>query len=65
MNQYQIKNALDKVDGYFNPSPTKAGGNAAEFERAKNECLANLLEQVEHVKAVTPAQMASYKKISI
>lgn len=63
MNRYQLQNAIEKVDGYFLPSPSKPGGNPAEFERAKTECLYHLQTQINNIQALSFEQFATHKKL--
>jgi hypothetical protein len=52
-SRHEIAIAASKIDGYFMPSPSKPGGREQEFERARAECLKNLLVQLEHVRGLT------------
>ena len=61
MNRYQIENAAYKIDGYYSPCPSKPGGNAAEFERARQECIKHLRRQLADVESLTLEQFARYK----
>lgn len=63
MNRYQLQNAIEKVDGYFLPSPTKLGGYPTEFERAKTECLYHLRAQIDNIQALSFEQFATHKKL--
>jgi hypothetical protein len=51
--KYAVANASAKIAGYFMPSPSKPGGEPAEFERAKMECIAHLEYQLAKVRSVT------------
>lgn len=63
MNRYELQNAIEKVDGYFLPSPSKPGGNTVEFERAKNECLYHLRVQIDNIRALSFEQFATQKRL--
>lgn len=63
MNRYELQNAVEKVDGYFLPCPSKSGGNPAEFERARNECLHHLKAQINNIQALSFEQFAIHKKL--
>lgn len=64
MDQYQLANAAEKIDGYFSPSPsdiTRPQGKA--FERAQAECITHLQAQLDAVKGLTVEQfMAATKR---
>jgi hypothetical protein len=59
MNQYQIANAIDKIDGYYTPLPNEAPADA--FKRAKSDALFYLEKQITHVAAITPEQWLASK----
>ena len=54
MNQYQIENAIHKIDGYHIPRPNES--REASFLRAKAETVSQLKRDVEDVEAVTMQQ---------
>lgn len=60
-NPHHMRNALDKIDGYFMPSPTKTGGDKEEFERAKAELLQHLGKQLDVVISISFARFERYK----
>ena len=68
MNRYDLKNAVDKVDGYFFPKPEQQvgckGGLEAAFMSAQAECLHQLQVQMDNVRALTFEQFAAAKKLT-
>lgn len=51
-DQYAVQNAAEKVHGYFLPRPQEAGRHDAAFERAKQECLLHLRDQIQHISSL-------------
>jgi len=68
MNRYQLKNSVEKVDGYFYPTPHQrsggSGGLEAAFNTAKSETLVHLQAQIKNIRTLTFQQFATEKKIT-
>jgi len=68
MNRYQLRNSVEKVDGYFFPTPYQrlggSGGLEAAFNTAKSETLVHLQAQIENIRKLTFQQFATEKKIA-
>lgn len=68
MNRYQLKNSVEKVDGYFFPTPHQrlggSGGLEAAFNTAKSETMVHLQAQIENIRTLTFQQFATEKKIT-
>ena len=60
MTQYEQQNAAWKVDGYYQPTPSR--NDAASFELAKAECLKHLHRQIECIQSLTLEQFLYEKK---
>lgn len=65
MDQYQLANAAEKIDGYFLPraSDVKTPQRAA-FDRAQAECIQHLTAQLEAVTNLTFTQFMTATKRS-
>jgi hypothetical protein len=57
MNQYERRNAADKVEGYYMPS-ARGEAPATVFGRAREECLTHLRRQLACVEALTHDEFA-------
>jgi hypothetical protein len=62
MTRWEIKNATEKIDGYFLPSPTKPGGMRLAFERAKRDCINRLEDQTRYTNELTYEQFMRQKR---
>ena len=51
MSQYDIKNAAERVEGYFIPRPGESDEKA--FERAKTETVANMKNALTQTESLT------------
>jgi hypothetical protein len=60
MDQYELQNAVEKIDGYCVPRPLEAVEPA--FERAKAECLKHLRRQIECIEAITVQKFAEVRR---
>lgn len=67
MNQYQLQNAVFKIDGYWQPSPSEEclGHVEMAFDRAREDCLGHLANQMEHVKSITFQQFMAETKRTV
>lgn len=52
-DKYARRSVAELINGYFLPSPTKPGGEAAEFARAKAECIAAQRHRIEIAESLT------------
>jgi len=52
-DRYTAERTVRSIDGYFFPSPTKPGGDLAEFKRAQAECASHLRAHADSVCAMT------------
>lgn len=55
MDRYALRNAVDKVEGYYDPAPHEValGKQQDAFMRAKAECLVHLRRQIEQIESLT------------
>ncbi len=69
LNRYELQNSIDKVYGYFLPSPMQnvglAGGLDAAFVSAQAECVRHLEAQIANIKSLTFEQFSGKKKLKI
>ena len=61
MNQNEMKNAAEKVEGYYIPQPNDTREKA--FERAKHETITNMTYALMHVQSLTLEQYEALTKI--
>lgn len=59
--QIELKNAREKINGYYIPSVTKLGTEVDEFNRAQQECISNLEHQLTIVKSFSAIKFFSKK----
>ena len=59
MDRYEFENAVELVDGYYSKPLNQ--DVRAEFERARTECIKNLLKRIENVKELTFIQFEKSK----
>ncbi|MDO8728677.1 MAG: hypothetical protein Q7K26_02150 [bacterium] len=54
IDRYELANACEKIDGYYNPSPSESALKKYEqtFDRAKAECVMHLEKQLADVKSI-------------
>ena len=64
LDRYQLQHAIEKVDGYFSPCPSRPGGPAAEFERARAECAANFRARATEIESLTWEQFKARAAIA-
>lgn len=67
MDRYELHNAVEKVDGYYIPSPAQQsgyeGGLEGAFLSAKAECLRQMQKQMDDIKSLSFLQFAEKKKL--
>ena len=59
--QLELKNAREKIEGYYLPSVIKPGNEVDEFKRAQQECISNLEQQLSIIRTFSPTQFFSKK----
>jgi hypothetical protein len=54
-NTYEVKNAIDKIHGYYLPTPREECLDLRNisFERAKQELIVNLKRHIECIESVS------------
>lgn len=52
MNQYSIRNAVFRIDGYYTP-PRDKNLVESEFKRAQTECINNFKRYIADIEAIS------------